>query len=319
VAAHALGTTANGRPGLPPSHGPLPRLAQATLDTLDRSGFPSLASVAEQAAALTEGADHVSRPRRAASILLANVPLAFALIALSAGLPTAARLLQTEFLVMGKALVGIRALEGKADEASATKREAFEVFLDDRFRGQLADERTWRDPRSAGLLTPLKPIAARILSSPRTLTDEERRAAHAVAAAELGNPVSIRSQVIGIATVVPAVILIVSAVAAVLSAFFFRGGPLLRSLGLAVVSPCGQDVSRVRAAWRAAVAWSPILLLWAYVWARSLGGRDVLDVIRDWWVPAAAAAVALAGCAWAILHPARGVAERLTGTYLVPR
>jgi hypothetical protein len=116
------------------------------------------------------------------------------------------------------------------------------------------------------------------------------------------------------------VILLLSAIAAVLSAFFFRGGLLLRSLGLAVVSRRGQDVSRARAAWRAAAAWGPVLLLWAYVWARwSLGGGDVLEALETWWVPAAAAAFAIAGCAWAIAHPARGVAERLSGTALVPR
>ena len=319
VAAHALGATADGRPGLPPSHGPLPRLAQVTLDTLHRSGFPSLEAVAERAAALMKAPDHVTRARRAASIMLANVPLLFAIIALAVGLPAANRLLETEFLTMGKALVSIRTLEGKQDEASVKKREALEAFVADRFGAELAAEGTWRDPYTAGLLTPLKPIASRILSSRRTLTDEERREAHSAAAAELGDPVSIRSQAIGIGTVLPAAVLLLSAVAAVTSALCFRGGLLLRLLGLAVVSRRGQDASRFRAAWRAVVAWSPVLLLWAYVWAMSLGGRDVLDVIRNWGVPAAAAVVAIAGCVWAVLHPGRGLPDRLTGTYLVPR
>ena len=315
VMTHALGA-ARERPGARTTAWELlPRLAQATLDTLEHTGFPSLAAVAERAAELREGADHVSRARRAASIVLANIPLIFALIALSIGLPTAVRLLETEFLTMSKALVAIRILDGKTDQESVRTREALERYAVGRFSVTLADERTWRDPRTSGLLTPLKPIASRILSGRRAATDDERRAAEA----HLGDPVSLRSQAIRIAIVLPAVVLLLSAVAAVLSAFLFRGGWLLRSLGLAVVSARGRDVSRTRAAWRAAVAWSPVLLLWLYVWASTRGGSDVLDALSNWPVPAAASAVALAGSAWAIHHPARGVAERLTGTYIVPR
>jgi hypothetical protein len=319
VAAHALGAGPGGPPHAALPHGPLPRPAQATLDALQCAGFTSLASVAERAAALTEGLDHITRPRRAASIVLANVPLAFALLALSIGLPAAVRLLETRFLEMSRALVEIRTLDGRTDQESVQAREALEIYVADRFRAQLADERTWKDPRTAGLLTPLRPITSRILSSRRTLTDDARRAASAAAEARLGHPVSIRSQAVKIAGVLPAVVLLLSAVVAVLSALLFRGGLLLRSLGLAVVSLRGSEASRARAMWRALMAWSPILLLWIYVGAWSAAGRDLLDAFSNWWVPAAAAAVAVAGCAWAIRNPSQGAAERLTSTYLVPR
>jgi hypothetical protein len=319
VAAQALGAGPQAAPARVLPHGPLPRLAQNTLDTLEQSGFPSGAAVAERAAALTEGLDHVTRPRRAASILLANVPLFFTLIALSIGLPTAVRLLETQFLEMTRALVEIRTLEGKTDHESVKAREALELYVADRFGPELADERTWQDPRSAGLLTPLRPIAARILAGTSSPSDEERRAAHAAAAARLGNPVSIRRQAVSIATLLPAIVLLVSAIVAVLSALLFRGGLLLRSLGVAVVSPRGSDASRVRAACRAIGAWSPVLLFWLYVLAWSASGGEVFDAFSNWWVPAAAAAVAILGSAWAILHPSRGAAERLTGTCLVPR
>ena len=45
--------------------------------------------------------------------------------------------------------------------------------MTDRFGPELADERTWHDPRTAGLLTP---VAARILAGRSTPSDEERRA-----------------------------------------------------------------------------------------------------------------------------------------------
>jgi hypothetical protein len=261
----------------------------------------------------------VTRARRAASILLANVPLFFALLALSIGLPTAVRLLETRFLEMSRALVEIRTLDGKTDQESVRAREALELYVADRFGPELADERTWNDPRSAGLLTPLRPVAARILAGRSSPSDEERRAAHAAAAARLGNPVSIRRQAVSIATLLPAIVLLVSAIVAVLSALLFKGGLLLRSLGVAVVSPRGSDVSRLRAASRSVVAWSPVLLLWLYVWTWSAAGGEMIDAFSNWWVPAGAAVVAVAGGVWAMIHPARGAAERLTGTSLVPR
>jgi hypothetical protein len=45
----------------------------------------------------------------------------------------------------------------------------------------------------------------------------------------------------------------------------------------------------------------------------------MIDAFSNWWVPAGAAVVAVAGGVWAMVHPARGAAERLTGTSLVPR
>ena len=85
-----------------------------------------------------------------------------------------------------------------------------------------------------------------------------------------------------------------------------------------IVSPDGADVSRSRAAWRAVVAWSPVLLLWGYLGASSLGARTLFDA--DWgWPFAVVLLVGLTGCAWAVRHPARGPAERLTRTWIVPR
>ena len=319
VMAHALGASDGRASGAALPHGPLPRLAQATLDTLDRGGFHSLTAAAERASALTESPDHVTRARRAASILLANVPLFAAMIALAIGLPAAVRLLQPGLLTMTQSLVAIRGFEGKSDAKSSATRHALELYVADRFHAELADERTWRDPRTARLLAPLRPVASRILDARRAPSDEERRAARAAAEAYLGNPASIRTQALGIAAILPAVVLLISAIAALMSALLFRGGLLLRLLGLAVVSARGSDVTRIRALCRAVVAWLPVLLFWVYVWASSAAGREVWDVFSNWWVPAAAAAAGFAGCVWAVLHPGRGLPDRLTGTNLVPR
>jgi hypothetical protein len=320
VAAWAL---AGGEPGSHadrPAGGPLPLGARDAIETLARRGFPSMSAASARVAALSKDLDEVTRPRRAASILLANLPLGFALLALAVALPTAVRLLQGEFLAMSKTLVAIRSLEGTSEAAAVRTRELLEIYARGRFRSAMEDERTWRDPRSAGLLTPLRPTAARILATPRVVTDAERRAAHDAAEAQIGSAVSIRTQALGIAVVLPAAVLLVSALAAVLAVFVVRGGLVLRLLGLAVADSSGAEASRLLAVSRAVVSWSPVLMSWVIAWVVTRGDRNLADAFAHWWwAPAVAAAVAVAGCAWAILNPARGAAERLTGTSVVPR
>jgi uncharacterized RDD family membrane protein YckC len=90
-----------------------------------------------------------------------------------------------------------------------------------------------------------------------------------------------------------------------LAAFVLRSGVWLRAFCVAVVTPDGVEASRLRAVYRAAVAWS--------------------------WVPVQLAAVAYGGPLLAVFllkvgglfyaadHPVRGLQDRLAGTYLVPR
>ena len=57
----------------------------------------------------------------------------------------------------------------------------------------------------------------------------------------------------------------ITAVAAIVSAWFFRGGFLLHALDIVVVTKTGQPASRLRALWRGFVAWgiflAPVVLL----------------------------------------------------------
>ena len=84
-----------------------------------------------------------------------------------------------------------------------------------------------------------------------------------------------------------------------------RGGFWLSALGVAVVTPDGREASRWQAAARAVVAWS-----WVPITAivRAYGGPFH-------WVLGIVGALA----AFAVAVPPRGVQDRVTGTYLVPR
>jgi hypothetical protein len=95
------------------------------------------------------------------------------------------------------------------------------------------------------------------------------------------------------------------AVLGLLSAATWRSGLWLRAFGIAVVTRDGSEASPLRAASRAALAWSWIPAQLLAVACRA----PVLPVV-------ALEAIALI---YASVHPERGLQDRLAGTYLVPR
>lgn len=99
---------------------------------------------------------------------------------------------------------------------------------------------------------------------------------------------------------------------ALVAALLFRGGPLLRLLGLAVVRRDGERASRLRVLWRGLIAWSPFLatpfLAMALTPFAGAGWRAVIVLAF------------LALCVgWSLSLPNRGLPDRLAGTCLVNR
>jgi len=101
-----------------------------------------------------------------------------------------------------------------------------------------------------------------------------------------------------------------------IGALAVRGGFTLRAFGGALVRADGRDASRLRVLGRALVAWSPVLLFPVLV---KVG--PALDKITAGFaffytlVPV----ILLAGAVWAWRHPARGIQDRIAGTWIVPR
>ena len=109
-------------------------------------------------------------------------------------------------------------------------------------------------------------------------------------------------------SVIPALLSIVGA-AVTGSGFTFRPA------GAALVNRRGERVSRIRAVWRAAVTWSPIaFVLPLFAFSKPPEGRVSLLLLQT---------VIMAGmfdaALWAIARPTRGIQDRLSGTWIVPR
>jgi hypothetical protein len=102
-----------------------------------------------------------------------------------------------------------------------------------------------------------------------------------------------------------------------LLAFAFRGGLMLRLFRLALVDAAGDEATRWRALWRAALAWAPLIGLQLLAdWA--IMALAVPSTVT-WTLVGALCAVMVIGACWAIADPARGLHDRVAGTWLVPR
>jgi hypothetical protein len=100
-------------------------------------------------------------------------------------------------------------------------------------------------------------------------------------------------------------------------AFVWRGGLTQRVFGLSLVLSNGHRAWRLQCAWRALVVWAPVTALFGLsLW---------LDVYHpeqarwSWACWAAALGILFGFGALALRSPARGLHDRLAGTYVVPR
>jgi hypothetical protein len=103
-----------------------------------------------------------------------------------------------------------------------------------------------------------------------------------------------------------------AAALSVAAALFFRGGVLMRALGIAVVTREGADASRLRLFWRACVAWGWLALSVLFVIKLSPAiGAGVSVTI--------ASVLVLGITTWSAMNRGRTLQDRLAGTWLVAR
>jgi hypothetical protein len=99
---------------------------------------------------------------------------------------------------------------------------------------------------------------------------------------------------------------------ALLAALLFRGGLLLRVLGLALVRPDGTDASRLRIFCRGLISWSPaVLALLIPAFLTPFLGESAGAVVG--------LVVLVFLMTWSALLPDRSLPDRLAGTWLVRR
>jgi hypothetical protein len=200
-------------------------------------------------------------------------------------------------------------------DMSAADREAIETALATRYRGTLADP-TIYEPQRFLALSPADRARADDILRRRAAGDpgaaEAQPAVRRLVDRTLHSdppPLAVLAVVLFYGT------LVFIAVLALIFALVCRG-VILRLIGFEIVRGRGQPASRLRVLARTAITWSPLLLPAAV--STVVGGIASapygLVVVMT-----VSLLILLGGAILAILHPARGLQDRLAGTWIVPR
>lgn len=308
---------------------PLPPHARELLGALN-SGI-DLATWAERMKPCLHRLSGVSVRRRAALIaggcLLPVVSAAIGLL----GLLWMVRLYQsdTEMALLRESLSHWASLNGRAaetDVSAADRREekAFEVYIAGRFHDLITNRGTWT--RLEGALIPIEQREAAeawVRGRPTAGEDEFRQAAQVaepiIKERENRSRMDPKSglEMADFFSGLSILLLLVAAMPSVTMAFVFRGGLVLRVLGIQVVRSDGGVASRLRILLRSVIAWIPVTLSCCFTLIASKTNRGIaadpgMGLVSAWVVFGALTV-------WAALLPRRGLQDRLAGTCLIPR
>ena len=306
----------------------LPLSASALLDALDRGSVDDWSEVERRVTALMQGPVRVARRRRAATLALsAAIPVGMLVMAgvlTSIVMPAIQRAIPPEIEELSLAL---NALPPPGSGDRTINRAAVETYIAGRFGPMMADPQFWTHPLTVGYLGRHRSLIVRILADHPRVSQDEMAAATTAIGPFLQRQESLRkvlqaSNPWTSALHIAAFVFVLTALVSIVTAWLFRGGLLLRVFDIAVVTNDGKPVSRLRAVWRALAAWGfGIVSVWS-VW---LVSGPALWLVRPVGTGPAtalaigAAVVFLAGAAWAVVRPERGLQDRIAGAYLVPR
>jgi cytochrome c oxidase subunit IV len=209
-------------------------------------------------------------------------------------------------------------------------KAAMETYIAGTYGPIVVDALQWDSPLGRSLLTPkLRTTVEKIVKDHPQPTTEEVSKAKTLLQPLLDTRVAQRAKELGIegrkhmldfvSLSVMGMYLLFTAFLSLFCAVAFRGGLIMRILGIAVVTNTGADASRFRMLWRSLIAWSPILLSPILIIIFSplmekAADQETLRVI-GW---GAAVVVSLALSIAALASRGRGLHDRLARTWLVP-
>lgn len=247
----------------PVAHVPLPTSARSFLENLPRSSgiegtVAALKSLVQQAALVT-------RWRRAGLVMGC---LAFPIMA-GLGFSMAGRLWdqwqreQPELIQLSQVLNTRQGMH-MAERFGGPKFDdkAFATYIAAQHRGTITNARSWSNFLALVLISEDgRQFAEKALADHPSLTEKEIAEATSRVKPLLPpvNPFTMMTRFWMPPVVLVACLFMYVMVPALVSALAFRGGLLLRLLGLAVVRKDGSRASRLQILWRSVVAWSPVL------------------------------------------------------------
>lgn len=293
---------------------PLPGHARRFLAALPR--LPDAGAVTAALGPLLTRVPFVSRWRRAA--LVAGC-LVFPLI-IGATVPLGARLLghwasDNPGLIELSAVLQSRWVQSHFDpKHNRPSDETFAVYIASHYREVITNEATWNGPLALAMIKGGDRLfAERCVKQHPAPGGNEVQAADAAMKPFVPKDTDMQMMFQPLFPLIIAEVALIFyvCVPALLAALLFRGGLVQRIAGVTFVRGDGARASRLRVFWRAAVAWSPVIV--AQVLYLAAGPRNT--------VLAQALAVAFVAlfAGWSVTLPGRGLQDRLAGIWPVPR
>jgi eukaryotic-like serine/threonine-protein kinase len=311
---------------VPPGMAPAAPLSSTTLlNRLSSGAPPALADVKAQLLHLASIPSRPSRIRRALPIVMAAMPVAIPVLAITVMLPNYVR------SGSGELLMWMTWITESGDHGKFTtheQRTAAEQYVAAHFGSQLTRNELWNTegPQMAPFVD-MRRKAAEIAARYPTVSPDELARASAIVAPQIQEAADWRANFPAggealrdfVASGFVFLPLSLSIACGLLSVLAVPGGLVTVALRHAVVRRDGREIGRVHSAVRFLIAWSPVISSMVYV------GHPMFGEVR---AMSPAAAYALGGLAlmsvavgvlWTIAVPGRGPHDRIAGTWVVPR
>jgi hypothetical protein len=261
----------------------------------------------------------VSRTRRAL-LLTGTLVFPFLVAVLAGGFGAFQRSVLNaapELATLNECLVHHHELQREVTSGKLARKDdldAFEIYISGRFGSLITNQTRWNNPVAQTVIAaPLRieaeqivnrvgcPEGAQLTDASRAVEKFFRKPPDIAAREALQQP----NLLLGALAVCYGTTLIVVVIPCLVGSLLFRGGALTHLLGIVFVTGNGRPASRWRVAGRNLVAWLPFLML-------PLAANTDLAFPLLLCLSSALAAVSVG-------LPARGLADRLAGTWPVPR
>jgi hypothetical protein len=309
-------------PGMEPA---APLSSTTLLNRLWSEAPPALADVKAELLHLASIPSRPSRFRRALPIVMATLPVAVPILAVTVMLPSYARSFQGELLMW---MTWITESGADAKFTTQEQRTAAEQYVAAHFGSQLTSDEFWntQGPQME-FVVGMRRRAAEIAARYPAVSPDELARASAIVAPQIQEVADWRANFPGggealrgfVASGFASIAVLCSIACGLISVLAMPGGLVTWALRHAVVRRDGREIGRVRSAVRLLIAWSPAIAGMAYVGNPMFGELRAMSPVAAYAVGGLALISVAVGAVWTIAVPGRGPHDRIAGTWVVSR
>ena len=305
-----------------------PLSATRLLNRLASGTPPALADVTAELRRLSSIPTRPSRTRRALPIVMATIPVAVPILAVTVLLPSyvsSAEGKRTELLMWMSWIT-----DSGADGTLTTQeqRTAAEQYVAAHFGAHLTSDDFWsmQGPQME-FVDDMRRRAAEIAARYPAVSPDELARASAIVAPQMREVANWRANFSGggealrgfVASGLASIPVLFSIACGLVSVLIVPGGLVTRAFRHAVVRRDGREIGRGRSAVRLLIAWSPVIAWMAYVGNPMFGDLRAMSPADAYAVGGLSLLSMAAGAVWTIAVPGRGPHDRIAGTWVVPR